>query len=215
FPRDVAAWVTSLPDSATAQPQVAGARPNQQYLAGPVPTPRWLGNGDVFVGLVLVAVGLLVLGPVVGLAGGLVRRLRRGAGGPGPGVPRPARRARRGGRRHDGGARGVPRRGRAARARLREGRVGRAGRLGGRPARRARDARRGGAPAQPGGRGAGGTACGGRARRRVGRGGRRDPGAAGRARRVVARHARVRRRRLVAAPLDPRVLERLPARHLT
>jgi len=83
FPRDVAAWVTSLPESAAAQPQVAGARPNQQYLAGPVPTPRWLGNGDVFVGLVLVAVGLLVLGPVVGLAGGLVRRLRRVAGRPG------------------------------------------------------------------------------------------------------------------------------------
>lgn len=82
FPRDLGAWITSLPASATALPQVAGAEPNQQYLAGPVPTPRWLGNGDLLVGLVLGAVGLLVLGPVVGLLGGLVRRLRRVAGRP-------------------------------------------------------------------------------------------------------------------------------------
>ncbi|MGO1287781.1 MAG: alpha/beta hydrolase family protein, partial [Cellulosimicrobium funkei] len=63
FPRDVSAWVTSLPASATALPQVAGA--------------------DLFVALVLAAVGLLVLGPLVGLVGGLVRRLRRVAGRPG------------------------------------------------------------------------------------------------------------------------------------
>ncbi len=91
FPRDVSAWATSLPASATALPQVAGAEPTQQYLAGPVPSPRWLGNGDLFVALVLAAVGLLVLGPLVGLVGGLVRRLRRVAGLPErPPVSRPA-----------------------------------------------------------------------------------------------------------------------------
>lgn len=80
FPRDVAAWVISLPDSADAPPQVAGAQPNQQNLAGPVPSPRWLGNGDLFVGLVVAAVGLLVVGPVARLAVVLVTRLRRVVG---------------------------------------------------------------------------------------------------------------------------------------
>ncbi|MCB7135415.1 alpha/beta hydrolase family protein [Cellulosimicrobium marinum] len=82
FPRDTAAWITSLPASADAAPQVAGAVPDQQYLAGPVPTPRWLGNGDLFVGLVLGAVALLVLGPLVRLAVVLVDRLRRVSGRP-------------------------------------------------------------------------------------------------------------------------------------
>ncbi|WP_069388071.1 alpha/beta hydrolase family protein, partial [Cellulosimicrobium cellulans] len=80
FPRDVAAWVLGMPGSAGAPPQVAGAQPNQQYLAGPVPSPRWLGNGDLFVGLVVAAVGLLVLGPLVRLAVVLVTRLRRVVG---------------------------------------------------------------------------------------------------------------------------------------
>ncbi|MFC8923702.1 alpha/beta hydrolase family protein [Cellulosimicrobium sp. NPDC057127] len=80
FPRDVATWVLSLPTSADAPPQVAGAQPNQQYLAGPVPTPRWLGDGDVLVALVVAAVGLLLLGPVVRLAVVLVGRLRRVVG---------------------------------------------------------------------------------------------------------------------------------------
>ncbi|OLT54000.1 prolyl oligopeptidase family serine peptidase [Cellulosimicrobium sp. CUA-896] len=80
FPRDVAAWVQSLPASADAPPQVAGAQPNQQYLAGPVPTPRWLGNGDLFVALVVAAVGVLVLGPLVRSAAVLVGRLRRVVG---------------------------------------------------------------------------------------------------------------------------------------
>lgn len=80
FPRDVAAWTESLPGSADAPPQVAGARPNQQYLAGPVPTPRWFGNGDLFVALVLVAVGLIVVGPVIRLVTSLVSRLRRVVG---------------------------------------------------------------------------------------------------------------------------------------
>jgi dienelactone hydrolase len=80
FPRDVAAWVTSLPDSAGASPQVAGAEPNQQFLAGPVPQPRWLGNGDLLVALVVVAVGLLVVGPLARLGVLLVARLRRVVG---------------------------------------------------------------------------------------------------------------------------------------
>lgn len=76
FPRDLAAWIVSLPDSATAVPQIAGAAPNQQYLAAPVPSPRWFGNGDVVVGFVIAAGALLVLGPLVGAVAGAWRRTR-------------------------------------------------------------------------------------------------------------------------------------------
>ncbi len=82
FARDVAAWITSLPASATATPQVAGAEPDQRYLAGPVPTPRWLGNGDLLVALVVAAAALLVLGPLVRSVAVVVHRVRRPAGRP-------------------------------------------------------------------------------------------------------------------------------------
>jgi len=82
FPRDVAAWITSMPGSATAAPQVAGAEPDQRFLAGQVPTPRWLGNGDLLVALVVAAGALLVLGPLVRTVAALVHRLRRVAGRP-------------------------------------------------------------------------------------------------------------------------------------
>ncbi len=65
FLRDLSAWVTSLPTSATAAPQIAGDTPNQQYLAAPVPSPRWLGNGDLLVGLLIVGAVLLIIGPVL------------------------------------------------------------------------------------------------------------------------------------------------------
>ncbi|MCF4121541.1 alpha/beta hydrolase [Antribacter sp. KLBMP9083] len=84
FPRDVATWIQGLPGTAGALPQVAGATPNQLYLAAPVPQPQWYGNGDIVLGVVVGAVGLLVLALVV-LAGVAVRStaVRRRTGHPG------------------------------------------------------------------------------------------------------------------------------------
>ena len=65
FPRDMAAWVQSLPGSANEVPKVAGAEPYQRFVASPVDRPRWFAEGDLFVAL-LVTVGLsLLVGPVV------------------------------------------------------------------------------------------------------------------------------------------------------
>jgi hypothetical protein len=75
FPRDVAAWIEGMPATADAAPRVAGATPNQLYLAAPLPRPGWWGNGDIIVGAVAGGIALLVLGPVVWGAVALVRRL--------------------------------------------------------------------------------------------------------------------------------------------
>ncbi|MFJ3408363.1 alpha/beta hydrolase family protein [Promicromonospora sp. NPDC090134] len=78
FARDVADWVLGLPATASAPPQVAGAQPEQLYLAAPVPQPHWYGDGDWLVGVVVTAGGLLVVGPLllggVAVAGGVARR---------------------------------------------------------------------------------------------------------------------------------------------
>ncbi|GEA83861.1 alpha/beta hydrolase family protein [Cellulomonas gelida] len=72
FLKDMAAWVTGLPQTAGAAPKVAGDQPSQTFLAMPVPEPRWLHNGDV------VAVTLIASCIVVALAG-LVAPVARGA----------------------------------------------------------------------------------------------------------------------------------------
>ncbi len=77
FPRDVAAWIVSLPTSATAPPRVAGAAPDQRFLAAPVPTPRWLGDGDVLVAVLLGGALLLVLSPGLWTGTAVWRRLSR------------------------------------------------------------------------------------------------------------------------------------------
>lgn len=84
FARDVAGWVLGLPATASAPPQVAGAQPQQLYLAAPVPQPQWYGDGDWLLGVVITAGGLLVVGPL--LVGGAVlagRLARRRTGRPG------------------------------------------------------------------------------------------------------------------------------------
>ena len=84
FARDVADWVLGLPATASAPPQVAGAQPEQLYLAAPVPQPHWYGDGDWLVGVVVTATGLLVVGPL--LVGGAVltgRLAGRRSGRPG------------------------------------------------------------------------------------------------------------------------------------
>lgn len=77
FARDVSAWVQGLLGTAGAPPTVAGGQPNQLYLASAVPNPRWYGNGDIVIGFVIVGGVLLVVGPLVWLVTGAVRRLRR------------------------------------------------------------------------------------------------------------------------------------------
>ncbi|ACZ31202.1 hypothetical protein Xcel_2184 [Xylanimonas cellulosilytica DSM 15894] len=92
--RDVAAWVQGMPETATAQPRIAGAQPEQLFLASSVPRPRWWGNGDIIIGAVLGGVGLLLVGPFVWGAASLVRRAAA-AGRLVPGV-RPTTRMARG-----------------------------------------------------------------------------------------------------------------------
>lgn len=79
FLRDLSDWVGGLPTTAGAAPRIAGADPVQVYLAGPVPTPRWLGDGDVLVGVAAAGAGLVVLGPLVLLGAGAVARVRGSA----------------------------------------------------------------------------------------------------------------------------------------
>lgn len=73
FARDLAAWILALPDSAGAEPQVAGAEPFQRFLAGPVPRPRWFAEGDLLVAGMATAALALLVGPVLWL----VQRVRR------------------------------------------------------------------------------------------------------------------------------------------
>jgi dienelactone hydrolase len=84
FATDVADWVLGLPATASAQPQLAGAQPRQDYLAAPVPQPQWYGDGDWLVGVVITAAGLLLVGPLLvggtALAGRLARRRSGHAG---------------------------------------------------------------------------------------------------------------------------------------
>ncbi|GAB4083646.1 hypothetical protein GCM10028784_02760 [Myceligenerans cantabricum] len=77
YARDVTTWVQGLPDAATAKPRIAGAPPEQLYLAAPVPQPHWYADGDVVLGIVLGA-GVLLLagGSALGVTG--LRRARAG-----------------------------------------------------------------------------------------------------------------------------------------
>lgn len=60
---DISGWVLGLPQTATAEPRIAGARPEQQFRADPVPMPRWVRDGNVlFVGVIATAAALVVAG---------------------------------------------------------------------------------------------------------------------------------------------------------
>lgn len=74
---DLATWVQGQPGTAGAAPQIAGATPEQLYLAAPVPQPRWWGNGDVVVAAVLGGAGLVVLALAAWGAVVVLRRVRR------------------------------------------------------------------------------------------------------------------------------------------
>jgi dienelactone hydrolase len=65
FARDLSAWILALPDSAGAEPRVAGAEPYQRFLAGPVDRPRWYAEGDLLVAGLGAAFLALLVGPVL------------------------------------------------------------------------------------------------------------------------------------------------------
>lgn len=84
FLRDLTDWVGGLPATAAAWPRIAGAQPTQTYEAGPVPVPRWLGDGDVIVASVVGSAALILLGAAIELVATTTvgaanrRRTRRG-----------------------------------------------------------------------------------------------------------------------------------------
>jgi hypothetical protein len=99
FLGDLSGWVLGLPATGSSEPRIAGAQPVQTYVAAPVPEPWWLRDGDVVLGTVAVAAGLIVLAPLA--VGGArtveavrVRVGRRRGASDGGTVPAPSRPAR-------------------------------------------------------------------------------------------------------------------------
>jgi dienelactone hydrolase len=94
FMDDLSGWVLGLPGTGASEPVVAGAQPTQLYLAAPVAQPRWLGDGDVLVAIVIGAVGLIAVPGVVVVGDRAVRgvvgatRRRRHPGQPARKGPR-------------------------------------------------------------------------------------------------------------------------------
>jgi dienelactone hydrolase len=77
FARDLATWILALPDSATAEPSVAGAQPYQRFRAAPVERPRWFADGDMLLAAVVVGGVALAVGPVLWAAYRLAGRRGR------------------------------------------------------------------------------------------------------------------------------------------
>ncbi|WP_143180340.1 alpha/beta hydrolase family protein [Bowdeniella nasicola] len=81
FLRDVSRWTAGLPDTAKAEPRVAGEQPVQQFLAEPPPKPKWYADGDMIVIGLLAGPAMVVALPLLGLATGGITRLVRGRRG--------------------------------------------------------------------------------------------------------------------------------------
>ncbi|CAM3697641.1 S9 family peptidase [Occultella aeris] len=73
----LARWTLGLPDTATAEPRIAGAQPVQLFRAAPVSHPRWYADGDMLVWSIVGAFALLLIGPVAWVGSRLVRRPSR------------------------------------------------------------------------------------------------------------------------------------------
>ena len=83
--RDLARWVTGLPDTADAAPHVAGATPTQTYWARAPESTRWYASGDLMLAAFVLGFGLLALAAVLWAAGQAPRlRGRRGVHLPDP-----------------------------------------------------------------------------------------------------------------------------------
>jgi len=74
FPEAVARWVQGLPETADAEPRVAGGQPEQRFRADPVDRPRWYASGDMIVLGLAGGAALLFLGPALWLVSRVVRR---------------------------------------------------------------------------------------------------------------------------------------------
>ncbi len=74
FPEAVARWVQGLPETADAEPRVAGGQPEQRFRADPVDRPRWYASGDMIIFGLAGGLGLLLLGPALWLVSRVVRR---------------------------------------------------------------------------------------------------------------------------------------------
>lgn len=74
FTEVLSAWTLGLPESATAEPRVAGDQPEQRYRAEPLPSPRWYADGDMLVWTIVVSAVLLVIGPLLWVLTALPRR---------------------------------------------------------------------------------------------------------------------------------------------
>ena len=74
FREVLARWTLGLPETADAQPRVAGGQPEQTFRAEPLDRPRWYASGDMIVFTLVGGVGLVLLGPAVWLITRVVRR---------------------------------------------------------------------------------------------------------------------------------------------
>jgi len=69
FLDDLARWTLGLPETAAAQPRIAGDEPVQAFRADDVDRPRWYATGDMIVIVFVVGLGLLALGGLLAVAG--------------------------------------------------------------------------------------------------------------------------------------------------
>ncbi|SED98518.1 alpha/beta hydrolase family protein [Ruania alba] len=72
----LARWTLGLPETADAEPRIAGAQPEQRFRAAPLDHPHWYADGDMLVWTLLGSFVLLLVAPVVWLAGRGVARIR-------------------------------------------------------------------------------------------------------------------------------------------
>ncbi len=72
FARDLAAWILGLPDSADAEPRIAGAQPYQRFRADPVDRPRWFAEGDLLFAALAAGYSSVLVAPAIAA----YRRLR-------------------------------------------------------------------------------------------------------------------------------------------
>jgi dienelactone hydrolase len=72
----LARWIQGLPETARAEPRIAGDQPEQRFVADPVERPRWYADGDMLVAGLQTALGAIVVGPVLWAGARLLRRPR-------------------------------------------------------------------------------------------------------------------------------------------
>ena len=70
----LARWIQGLPETARAEPRIAGEQPQQRFAADPVERPRWYADGDVLVAGLQAGAVAIAIGPALWLVAVLVRR---------------------------------------------------------------------------------------------------------------------------------------------